>query len=224
MKRLHSPLSEFSLIFLVVVVHLLLLSVSSVAAAAAATAAHDDDNDENKMILVSTEFLDACTEGKVEIVKDMLQQNPTWVKGTSPDGETCLHVAGIYGQAAVTQAVLQHEGADPNTRTTYEKGLRMHPLSWNVFAGHVDTAKVLLEHGADVNLDFDAGGGSNTSTTTIITAMDVVNQILGANANDNENDGSGSSGMEPFQKMKALLQSYNGKTWVELQAAKDKEL
>ena len=100
------------------------------------------------------DFLEACTQGTIDKIQEALQQNPHWVNGRSPQGETCLHLAGIMVQTEVTRLILD-KGGDPNIRTTFEKGQRMHPLSWNVYGGHVETARVLLEYGANVNLDVD---------------------------------------------------------------------
>ena len=77
-----------------------------------------------------------CTEGKLDTLKEILASHPDWVNKRSDQGESCLHVAGILGQEEVTTAILK-AGGDPNIRSTYEQGLRMHPLSWNVYHGHV---------------------------------------------------------------------------------------
>ena len=194
------------------------------------------------VVLVSKEFLEACTDGDEELVLDILSEHPEWVNGRSADGETCLHVAGIYGQSLVTKVVLEFRApektsgdtsplppvaavratgvgivADPNIRTTFAKGLRMHPLSWNVYAGHVDTARVLLEHGADPNLNFDPIA-SRTEDLSPITVMDVVLQLL-------ESDPSGTDPhRDRFRQMKELLEEYNAKTNAELHEKKEPEL
>eukprot|EP00546_Thalassionema_frauenfeldii_P014210 CAMPEP_0178911948 /NCGR_PEP_ID=MMETSP0786-20121207/9983_1 /TAXON_ID=186022 /ORGANISM="Thalassionema frauenfeldii, Strain CCMP 1798" /LENGTH=200 /DNA_ID=CAMNT_0020584461 /DNA_START=138 /DNA_END=740 /DNA_ORIENTATION=+ len=170
--------------------------------------ANDDNEEEKAPIIVSTEFLNACTFGDVAQVKDLLEQHPDWIKrGRSEQGETCLHVAGIQGQAAVTQLVLE-QGADPNVRTSFAQGLRMHPLSWNVYGGHVETAQVLLEKGANVNLDFDSMGQPPTK----VTALDICTQIM-------ENNDA-----EMFVKMKELLLQYGAKLYSELNNDNDPEL
>ena len=184
--------------------------------------AHKNDPD---WVVVSTEFLNACTHGDVEIVKRLLDEHADWINGRSGDGETCLHVAGIYGQAAVTKLLLttttkttngETMVADPNIRTTFAQGLRMHPLSWNVYAGHVDTAKVLLEHGADPNLDFDgpatdqARSDNSVPQLTSITVMDVILQMLAHDETRKDPN------MKRFRDMKELLVKYNAKTYREL--------
>ena len=170
--------------------------------------ATDDSPSSATHVIVPTEFLEACTQGNIDKVKEFLTENPSWSNGSSPDGETCLHVAGIYGQTEVTRSLLQEYKADPNVRSTHDQGLRMHPLSWNVYAGNVDTAKVLLEHGALVNLDIDA---PPNSPDKIITSLDIVTTILAT-----ETEGEEKPAMEPFRQMKTLLEAYDAKSYKDL--------
>jgi len=83
----------------------------------------------------------------------------------------------------------------------------MHPLSWNVYGGHIENIELLLQHGAEVNLDFDGMAGSSE-----VTALDVVKQIQSAENGD-----------ERFTKIEALLLQHGAKTYSELQQAKSKE-
>jgi len=155
--------------------------------------------------LLSAEFLDACTQGYDDYIRAQLKEHPELVHGRSSQGETCLHVAGILGQAKVTELILK-AGCDPNVRTTFEQGLRMHPLSWNVYGGHVETTKILLENGALVNLDFD----SMDSQPRKVTCMDILIDIL-------EPDTAGEDPrMEKYRQMKKLLLKHGAKRYEEL--------
>ena len=110
-----------------------------------------------------------------------------------------MHLTGIYGYAPVTKYLLE-QGADPNIRSTYAEGLRMHPLSWNVYGGHLENIELLLKYGANVNLDFDGMGG-----TGAVTALDVTLQLQ-----QNE------QGDDRFTKMETLLRKFGAKTMEEL--------
>lgn len=79
----------------------------------------------------------------------------------------------------------------------------MHPLSWNVYGGHVDNIKVLLENGATVNLDFDSMDNRGP-----VTSLDVAVQLV-------ENE----SGDDRFQRIESLLRQHGGKTMKELNEA-----
>ena len=137
----------------------------------------EEEGEEESEVIVSADFLHACTNGDVPQVQALLQEHPEWVNGRSEQGETCLHVAGIYGQPDISRLLLQ-AGANPNVRSTFEHGLRMTPLSWNVYAGHVENARVLLQEGkANVNMDFDAMGPPDDAPR-LLTCYDVVLEIL----------------------------------------------
>jgi len=125
-----------------------------------------------------------------------------WLNACTPEGESCLHLAAIPGSESVTMLLLD-AGADPNVRTTFDGGLRMHPLSWNVYGGHYENVKLLLEHGAEVNADVDSGDGS------IITVLDANQKFLGYN-------GEPSPQIERFEKIQKLLLAHGAKTYEEL--------
>lgn len=167
-------------------------------------------------VVVSPEFLHACTEGDVEVVQQALQEHPDWINGRSEQGEACLHVAGIYGKPDVTKILLE-AGADPNVRSTFEYGLRMTPLSWNVYAGHIETARVLLETGkANVNLDFDAMGPAETKRR--VTCYDIILEIL-----QSFPENQGDARQEAYMDMKALLEEYGAKTFADVSVEETKE-
>lgn len=158
----------------------------------------------------------ACTHDRISVVRKALQDHPNWLDKRSVKGESCLHVAGILGSVEVTELLLQ-QGANPNIRSTYELGLRMHPLSWNVYGGHVEVAKLLLQNGADVNLDVDKMDYSGGK----ITVLDILENILqGTKASENGGDGNSSSNSQYYQ-MKSLLTQYNAKRYSELESGLD---
>ena len=79
----------------------------------------------------------------------------------------------------------------------------MHPLSWNVYGGHYESIKLLLESGAQVNADVDSGDGAK------ITVLDICDKFLDSNA-----DGE-SPQMERFQKVRKLLLQHGANTFAE---------
>lgn len=147
------------------------------------------------------DFFLACSGGKLSDVQAYLSEHPDWINARTANGEACLHLTGIYGYPDVTEYMLL-KGANPNIRSTYEHGLRMHPLSWNVYGGHVANVHLLLQYGADVNLDFDSMMATSTSA---ITAMDVVLELV-----QNE------PGDDRFVQLEQLLREHGGKTMKEL--------
>jgi hypothetical protein len=160
-----------------------------------------------------SEFFHFCSGGKLDQVKETLQQHPDWVHRRTKNGETCLHLTGIYGHAPVTRVLLDG-GADPNVRSTYSMGLRMHPLSWNLYGGHAENIELLLEYGADVNMDFDSmkrEAGAD-STDSAVTSMDVLKELLQNEAGDDR-----------FVRIEKVLKRYGAKTMAELRKQREDE-
>jgi len=147
----------------------------------------------------------------VDKFRNILEMNPHWVHSRTDNGETCLHLTGIYGNSDITELLLDKKyNADPNVRTTYKKGLRMHPLSWNVYGGHLVNIQLLLENGADINLDFDSM--DSKSDTPIVTSLDVLLELI-----QNE------SGDERFLEIEKVFTKYGAKTMEQIKNESKKQ-
>lgn len=119
----------------------------------------------------NSEYFFACSGGDLEKFKSQLDKNPSLAHKTTKDGEHCLHLCALSGNADIVKILLD-VGADPDIRTSFDKGMRMHPLSWNTFYGRHDIIELLLEASADVNADFDIAPNQKG------TVLDVIEQIL----------------------------------------------
>jgi hypothetical protein len=196
---------------------LLLLLVSSNTHNNAADAAADQQQDE-----YFDNFLHACTNGEMDVIEIALTEDPHYVHQKSKMGESCLHVAGIKGQTAVTQRLLL-AGADPNVRSDYEHGLRMHPLSWNVYGGHVETARALLQGGADVNLDID----HMIRPTEKVTVLDLVLAMLQGYDEDGDEEKykqqQEDSAIGKHFRMRDLLLEFGAKRYKDLVMVNDND-
>jgi hypothetical protein len=84
----------------------------------------------------------------------------------------------------------------------------MHPLSWNVYGGHLENIRLLLEAGANVNMDFDSMGPDGAPTTV----LDVLLQLQ-----------SNEQGDERFIQMEPLLRQHGAKTIEELTLEQQQE-
>eukprot|EP00592_Proboscia_alata_P003169 CAMPEP_0194374882 /NCGR_PEP_ID=MMETSP0174-20130528/23354_1 /TAXON_ID=216777 /ORGANISM="Proboscia alata, Strain PI-D3" /LENGTH=176 /DNA_ID=CAMNT_0039154747 /DNA_START=150 /DNA_END=680 /DNA_ORIENTATION=- len=147
------------------------------------------------------DFFTACSSGDVELVSKFISGGIVTANTKTKDGETCLHLAAIPGSVSLTRFLLE-KGADPNARSTFSEGLRMHPLSWNVYGGHFENVVLLLEGGAEINADFDYIVGADAETKKV-TVLDIAEQVV-----DDGRDG--------FQQTYELLVSKGGKKWVDL--------
>ena len=133
---------------------------------------------------VNSAFFFACSGGDVSTAKVMLEKDPSLAHATTKQGEHCLHLTALSGSAEIAKLILD-AGGDPNIRSTWVDGLRMHPLSWNTFYGRHEIIELLLQYGADVNSDFDLKDGDYEKKTVV---LDVVEQILLGGEEREENE------------------------------------
>ena len=80
----------------------------------------------------------------------------------------------------------------------------MIPLSWHVYAGNFQIVKLLLDSGAEINMEFDLN-----EEKTKATVMDV-SSALNKSTKDNN------AAPDDFVKTHELLISRGGKTYSEL--------
>eukprot|EP00978_Attheya_sp_CCMP212_P041209 scaffold233258_cov55-Attheya_sp.AAC.2 len=151
-----------------------------------------------------TRFFTACSSGDVELIAAELSKNKEWANTRTQDGETCLHLAAIPGSEALTKILLE-AGADPNVRSTFKMGLRMHPLSWNVYGGHYKSAILLLDAGADIDADFDKSMEEDIK----LTVLDVAEEIASQQTDQTEQNS--------FVQTSKLLKARGAKKYSELQ-------
>mmetsp|Transcript_25866 Transcript_25866/g.42702 ORF Transcript_25866/g.42702 Transcript_25866/m.42702 type:complete len:216 (+) Transcript_25866:182-829(+) len=146
------------------------------------SATNNNNNDDN------SEFFHTCSDGNYDKFQSLLTTNPSLIHATTKDGEHCLHLCAIGGNIQIVRTLLE-QGADPNIRSTWQNGLRMHPLSWNTFYGRYEILELLLEYGADVEADFDLGGSvkdEKTGELEKVTVLDVVEKILSSEVDEEQ--------------------------------------
>ena len=110
-------------------------------------------------------LLEPATLGKNEKVIAALESGID-VNVKSPEGESALHTACIYGHLDTIELLLAR-GADVNARSNDQAGLRMAPLHWCVSAGYTEASVLLVKHGADVNMVVDTVGGPQATPVTL---------------------------------------------------------
>lgn len=227
---------------LIIQYNILVLSKYGVAAAADATStstttATQNDNDSattkytNDIDEIDAKdfekFLMACSQGDIDTVKEYIEKDTAYyVTAYSKNGgESCLHVAGILGQSSITQYILQH-GGNPNQRSqNAQDGLRMTPLSWNVYGNHIENAQLLLEAGADVNLDFDYVMDGTLQKVTVFDLLLYINSNIDLENNTDTEDKTSHSEeklsyIRKVQTMYALLEQHGAKRYTELDRIK----
>src|SRR5438876_11781619 len=103
---------------------------------------------------VPLELHEAAALGRLERVKQLVEEIPAEAKTYSPDGFPVFALAAVFGHGEVAEYLLA-KGADVNAAAT--NGTGYNALTGAVASGHAQMAGWLLENGANANYRY--GGG-----------------------------------------------------------------
>jgi ankyrin repeat protein len=96
-------------------------------------------------------FFEACANGDVTKLRDLLENDPSLVRAANPKAHhgawTGLHTAAQRGHLDAVRLLLAH-GADPNAR---EAGDNTYPLHWAAARADLETVRTLLDAGGEVH-------------------------------------------------------------------------
>lgn len=93
-------------------------------------------------------IFEASAAGKLDRVRDLLDENPSLLNAYAPDGFQPLGLASFFGHGPVVELLLSR-GAEVNSPSANAQ--RVMPLHSAVANQHIEIARALLDHGADVN-------------------------------------------------------------------------
>jgi ankyrin repeat protein len=93
---------------------------------------------------------EAAAFGRIERLRQLLDEDPANANAWSPDGFTALHLA-IFGGNEEAVRLLVERGADVDALATAEIA-RVRPLGTAAFVGRPDLEQILLDAGADPDL------------------------------------------------------------------------
>jgi ankyrin repeat protein len=121
-------------------------------------ALYEGDRERAETLLAPDEQLpayEAAAFGRVDRLRQVLDEDPAAANSWSPDGFTVLHLAIFSGNEGAVRLLLER-GADPNALATADIA-RVRPLGTAAFVGRPDLEKILLDAGADPALAREEG-------------------------------------------------------------------
>ncbi len=136
---------------------------------------------------IPLELHEAAALGRLERVKQLVEEMPTQAKTYSPDGFAVIALAAVFGHLEVTEYLFE-KGADVNAAAT--NGTGYNALTGAVASGHTALVSWLLANGADPNYRYGAGY-SPLLTAAANGHLGIVSILLasGADLQAETNDG-----------------------------------
>lgn len=124
----------------------------------------------------------------MEIVKSILEKDPSLVNVTDRDGYTPLHKSCYNNNYELAQLLLKYK-ADTNRRTEYKWTPLHSACKWN----NASLAALVLQHGADINAQSDGDQTPLHVATTVSACRDTLvalfmNAKLDANLKNNSHE------------------------------------
>lgn len=150
------------------------------------------------------ELQDAAALGRLDVVKELIAQNPSLANSYSSDGFPVVALAAFMGHAQVAR-YLKEKGADINAVATNGSGY--NALSGAVTGGHSEIVGWLLQSGADANYRYGPG------YTPLLAAAanghrEIVKLLLahGADPKATANDGKSALAIAEERKHPAIVE------------------
>ena len=108
-------------------------------------------------LLIASRPLDiweAAALGSEDVIQQLCRQQPELIHAWSPDGFQPLHLAAFFGQPTAVQALLNLK-TDVNAAAHNPMSVR--PIHSAVAGRNHDVVRLLIEHGADLNVKQHGG-------------------------------------------------------------------
>jgi ankyrin repeat protein len=137
------------------------------------------------MVEIDKEFLNACKDGDLEKVKQLLERGADVNAKDEILGETALMWASSNGQKEVVEFLIE-KGADVNAKTRFGNTALMYASE----KGHKEVVELLIKKGADINARDEYGW---TPLVYACIHKEIVEILLQNGADVNVKDESGKS-------------------------------
>jgi len=103
---------------------------------------------------VEYDIFEAASQGRSDLVAEMVERDPRLAFARSGDGFTPLHFAAFFGQESVARVLLEHHA---DAGAVADNPMKVMPLHSAAAGRNLAIVRALLEHGAPVNAKQQAG-------------------------------------------------------------------
>lgn len=103
---------------------------------------------------VEYDIFEAASQGRSDLVAEMVERDPRLAFARSGDGFTALHFAAFFGQETVARVLLEHHA---DAGAVADNPMKVMPLHSAAAGRNLAIVRALLEHGAPVNAKQQAG-------------------------------------------------------------------
>jgi len=136
---------------------------------------------------VEFDVFEAASQGRSDLVEEMVERDPRLAFARSGDGFTPLHFAAFFGQESVARVLLEHHA---DAGAVADNAMKVMPLHSAAAGRNLAIVRALLEHGAPVNAKQQAGWTAlHAAAQHGDQAMVELLLKYGANPNAKNDDG-----------------------------------
>ncbi len=147
---------------------------------------------------------EAAAAGRLERVKELIDENPALANSFSADGFPVVALACVFGHSEIAH-FLAERGADIHAAAT--NGTGYNALTGAVAGGHTEITKWLLESGANANYGYGAGY-TPLLTAAAIGCVDIIKLLLahGADPAAKTNEGKSALNLAEERRQSAVVE------------------
>lgn len=137
----------------------------------------------------SSNIFEAARNGEVQVIKNILKENPEVVNTKNKEGFSALTLACYRGNTEVVKLLLKKK-ADVNISSSMGS-----PLMAATYKGHLEIVKLLLSKNVNVD-EVDQNGTTSLMFATMFKNIELVKLLISKKADKTIKDKSGKTAFE----------------------------
>ena len=146
----------------------------------------------NKSLKLNTELNEVLVRNNTDEIKKFIESNEIELKGNTKQGQMVLCVSATKGNVEIVKWAL-NKGADPDSDIEHNRTA----LHWAVGTDNLDTAKCLLDAGADKNKCTSEDGNSVLHTACARSSnVEIIKMLIFGETNFNTTNSKGETPLD----------------------------